>query len=103
MNNVLDKVEKQIADFGDSGIEDSLFSMADFYIALKWINKNKYERDMGLCSYHIINGTNNLLEIIVKLFNSMLVHGMSPEDLNCGTMIPIPKRCRAKVDESDNF
>ncbi len=32
MNDVLDKVEKQIADFDDSGIEDSLFSMADFIL-----------------------------------------------------------------------
>ncbi len=40
--------------------------MADFYIALKCINKNKYDGDMGLFSDHIINGTNKLWELIVK-------------------------------------
>ncbi len=39
----------------------------------------------------------------LKLFNSMIVHGMSPEDLNCGTMIPIPKNRHDKVNESDDF
>ncbi len=35
MKDILDKVEKQIADFDDSEIENSL---ADFYTALKCIN-----------------------------------------------------------------
>ncbi len=38
--------------------------------------------------------------LIVKLFNSMIVHGMNPTDFNCGTMIPIPKNRHAKVNES---
>ncbi len=99
MNDVLDKVEKKKSDTDDIGIEDSLFNMADLYIAMKCINKNKYDGDMGLFSDHIINGINKLWELIVKLFNSMIAHGISPEDLNCGTMIPIPKNRRGKVNE----
>ncbi len=37
-----DVYEKYIADFDDSGNEDSLFSMVDFHIALKYINKNTF-------------------------------------------------------------
>ncbi len=74
--------------------------MADFYIAMTCINKNKYNGDMGLFCDHIIN---KLWELIVKLFNSMIVHGTSSEDLNCGTMIPIPKNRHGKVNEFDNF
>ncbi len=54
---------------------------------------------------YIVNGTNVMLWVlIVTLFyNSKIVHGMSPEDLNCSTMIPIPKNSHAKVNESDNI
>ncbi len=49
-------VEKQIPDFVDSVIEDILFRMANFYIALKCINKNKYDQGFQSAdSIHAIN------------------------------------------------
>ncbi len=57
---------------------------------------------MGLCNDHIINGTNKIWELRVKLFNRMIVHGMSSEDLYCRAMIPIPMNRHVKVNESDN-
>ncbi len=51
MNDVLDKVEKQIVDFYDSGIEESIFSIAVFI--LKCINNDKFDGDMGYFSDHM--------------------------------------------------
>lgn len=37
------------------------------------------------------------------LFNSMLIHGISPYDLSSACMIPIPKNKRLQNSKSDNF
>ena len=42
--------------------------------------------------------------MLLKLvFNSMLVHGHSPDSMLVGTMVPIPKDKRQLACTSDNF
>ena len=41
--------------------------------------------------------------MITLLFNSMLVHGIAPDDLLLGTMIPLIKNSRAIKQCSDNY
>ena len=41
--------------------------------------------------------------MITLLFNSMLVHGIAPDDLLLGTMIPLIKNSRAAKQCSDNY
>ena len=51
----------------------------------------KSDGDEGLSSDHIINGPRLLYVLLTMVFNSMLIHGVSPESMLVGTMIPITK------------
>ena len=51
----------------------------------------KSDGEEGLSSDHIINGPRLLYVLLTMVFNSMLIHGVSPKSMLVGTMIPIPK------------
>ena len=61
------------------------------------------KEENGLFSNHFIYGSNRLIVMITLLFNSMLVHGIAPDDLLLGTMIPLIKNSRASKQCSDNY
>ena len=63
----------------------------------------KSDGEEGLSSDHIINGPILLYVLLTMVFNSMLIHGLSPESMLVGTMIPIPKDRRQLRCTSDNF
>ena len=46
--------------------------------------------NLVLSSDHIINGSNKLHTSLTMLFNSMIVHGVSPAQMLVGTMVLIP-------------
>ncbi len=62
--------------------------------------KSIYER---LYSDHLINGCDSLYVYLTMIFNAMLIHGISPESMLLGTMIPIPKNKRQSLCNSDNY
>ena len=51
----------------------------------------------------MIHGGNNLHVHLCQLFNSMLIHGMSPSSLQSSTLVPIPKDKRKSLSLSDNY
>ena len=61
------------------------------------------KEENGLFSNHFIYGSDKLIVMITLLFNSMLVHGIAPDDLLLGTMIPLIKNSRATKQCSDNY
>ena len=63
----------------------------------------KSDGEEGLSSDHIINGPRLLYVLLTMVFNSMQIHGVSPESMLVGTMIPIPKDRRQLRCTSDNF
>ena len=65
--------------------------------------KNGKKEENGLNKNHINHGTNRLFVIISLLFNCMLSHGMAPDELLLGTMIPLIKDSRGKKQCSDNY
>ena len=54
-------------------------------------------------SDHVINAPHTLSIMLTIVFNAMITHGMSPESMLVGTMIPIPKGKRQVVCCSENF
>ena len=70
--------------------------------ALSKLKLGKKEEN-GLFSNHLIYGSDRLIVMIALLFNSMLVHGIAPDDLLLGTMIPLIKNSRAVKQCSDNY
>ena len=70
--------------------------------ALSKLKLGKKEEN-GLFTNHLIYGSDRLIVMITLLFNSMLVHGIAPDDLLLGTMIPLIKNSRAEKQCSDNY
>ena len=57
----------------------------------------KSDGEEGLNSNHIIHGPKILFVLLALIFNSMLVHGFSPNSMLVGSMVPIPKDKRQLV------
>ena len=74
----------------------------DVMKAVEQLKSDKKEEN-GLNSNHIKYGTNRLFVIIALLFNCMLSHGIAPDELLLGTMIPLIKDSRGKKNCSDNY
>ena len=81
----------------------ALFNIVHIKQAVGQLKNNKHDGNNGLVSDNIINGTDKLFEILTKLFNCMLTHGCSVNDMLLGTLTPIVKDRRAKLSSSDNF
>ena len=58
--------------------------------------KQGKKEENGLYSNHFMHGTDRLIVLITLLFNCMLIHGIAPDDLLLGTMIPLIKNSRGK-------
>ena len=59
--------------------------------------------EIGFRSDHIIKGSQRLFIILSLPFNSMLVHGYTPDALLKSTIISIPKGSSASLTRSDNY
>ena len=70
--------------------------------AVKMLKLGKKEEN-GLYSNHFIYGSERLFVLLTLLFNSMLSHGMAPDELLLGTMIPLIKDGRLSKQCSDNY
>ncbi len=57
----------------------------------------------GLYSDHFINGCDSLHVYLSMIFNTMLIHGISPESMLWGTMVPTPKNKRQSLCNCDNY
>jgi hypothetical protein len=103
----LRNIEKKINDLVLYQIEDDITShlmcRTDFDMIMKRFKSGKSDGNVGLFSDHLIHGTALLYDLLITLFNSMIVHCISPGDMLIGTMVPIPKGKRCNTSCSDNF
>ena len=65
--------------------------------------KQGKKEENGLYSNHFKHGTHRLTIILTLFFNCMLVHGIAPDELLLGTMIPLIKDTRGNKQCSDNY
>ena len=70
--------------------------------AVSMLKLGKKEEN-GLFSNHFKFGSERLFIILTLLFNSMLSHGIAPDELLLGTMIPLIKDGRKSKQCSDNY
>ena len=77
-------------------------SVNDLKNAIEDLKKDKKD-ETGLCTNHLKHGTHKLNIVLTLLFNAMLRHGVAPDSLLQGTMLPIVKDKRGKLQESGNF
>ena len=78
-------------------------SKDDVIRAVKHLNPGKSGGASGVMSDSIIHSTNMLFEYITCLFNSMLCHGISPDEFLVSILIPIPKGHRVDTGNSSNY
>ncbi len=66
-------------------------SIDDVEKSIKRLKLGESDGEEGLSSDHIINVPHLLTVLLTSVFNCMIVHGVSPDSMINGTMIPIPK------------
>jgi hypothetical protein len=72
----------------------------------KGVNKLKSDKADGtgdFYSNHILYASESFLCTICKLYNAMLIHGYSPQDLLNSTLISIPKDVRGDLSSDENY
>ena len=70
--------------------------------AIKELKTGKQE-EVGLYTDHFKHAPDRLIVLLTMLFNSMLIHGMAPDNLLVGTMTPIVKNYRESHNKSSNY
>ncbi len=75
----------------------------DVNLSIKRLKSNKKDGSSEIVSDQIINACNSLSIHLVILFTMMLRHGLSPDGMLFGTMVPIPKGRWAHLSNSVNF
>ena len=92
MNVINTEINKQIKENVAYNI-----SVDEVIEGVQRLKLGKSDGEEGLNSNHIIHGPKILFVLLALLFNSMLVHGFSPDSMLVGTMVPIPKDKRQLV------
>jgi hypothetical protein len=105
--NELDKtrisINKDANNMSADNINGSLIDVSDIIDIVNSLKSGKSDGNVGIYSDHFIHGTMTLYYNICLLFNAMLIHAVSPQDMLVGTMVPIPKGRRLNLSCSDNF
>jgi hypothetical protein len=99
--DVINECTKRSGQMSDDTVENCLMRYCDISKIVQKLKCGKSDGQIGLYSDHVIHGSTLLFEHLLKLFNCMLIHGMSPHMMLVGTTIPIPKN--RKINDSDNF
>ena len=89
---------------------DVLFFFVCFFLffsiirqALRKLKPRKGDGDRGFKSDHLLHSTHRFHVLLCLLFNTMLVHGYTPDDLLKSSIISIPKDGTASLTTSDNY
>ena len=78
-------------------------STDDVYLGIKKMKKGKTDGSNELMSDHIINSSKMLQSCLSYLYTAMTGHGMAPDDLVSGMMVPLIKGRLANATLSDNY
>ena len=80
----------------------NLVSVKDVKLAVSKLKSNK-EEENGINVNHFKLECDRLNIVLSLLFNSMLVHGVAPDELMVGIMSPLIKDSRKSQQDSDNY
>ena len=78
-------------------------SIEDVTKSVNRLKLGKSDGEEGLNSDHIVHGPHLLYVLLTSVINCMLVHGVTPESMIIGTMVPIPKGKMKLLCCSDNY
>ena len=103
LEQVRDDINVKLNDFCPVDVQASQFNVNEVKTAVKQISCGKSDGQLGLFSDHIIHGTDKFYKLLTDLFNSMIIHGVSPGDMLNSVLLPIVKNKRVQSSNSDNF
>ena len=100
-NVSINKVKEKITD----NIECStcVIQTEDVVKAINSLKSGKHDGDKGLYSNHLKLSTLLFKQLLCKLFNSMIIHGHSPDEMLGAVLVSIPKDKRGSLSSSDNY
>jgi len=100
MNDMCSTINKGLNSNDIDRVHLSVDVVAKCILKLK---SGKSDGGQGFDSDHLLNGTPKLYRILCILFNCMVIHGHTANDLLYSTIISIPKNLRASLCSSDNY
>ena len=101
LRGLYDECNVSLNDISD--VSKLLMSTEDVKKCISKLKSGKSDGNAGLFSDNFIFGSEKLFLYLKNLFNLMIVHGVSPDNMLIGTMIPIPKNKKVNKNSSDNF
>lgn len=85
-----------------TNLQVQVISVDKLVNCIKMLKSGKKE-NTGMLSDHLIHGSHRLYVLLTMLFNCMLIHGNSPDEMILGTMVPLQKDKRKSCNDSDNY
>ena len=105
MNYVCTEIENNVNNICKRGLCESshIISVQDVTCAIGRMKPFKADGIEATSSDILINACTELHVHLGLLFNSMLIHGVSPCNLLISTLVPIPKNKNKSLNDSDNY
>ena len=110
LNNGLSLIDLNTPAILHHTISNGILSTNDVFItptiirhSLRKLKAGKGDGDRGFKSDHLIHSTHRFHAMLCLLFNAMLVHEYTPDDLLTSSNISIPKDRTASLTTSDNY
>ncbi len=85
------------------GHNDYVITVADVIKSVAHLKQGKTGGEEGLMSDNIIHGIHSLYVLLTIVFNAMLIHGVNPDSMILGTMVPILKNKKKSLCNSDYY
>ena len=87
----------------DNCYSNHIFTVKDVATAMKKLKHYKSDGNIVHFSEYLINGSHKLHVFLSFLYNIMLIHGSSPDELLTATIVPIPKDKKKSLCQSSNY
>ena len=101
-DNIDARIENGCNENGVTSNHTHTITVQEVKDAICQLKQGKKEEN-GLYSNHFKYGTQRLYIMITLLFDCILTHGIAPDDIFLGTMIPLIKNSRGNKQCSDNY
>ena len=102
MTNIIKRIQDYSSFVDQNQYVDYNVTVCDVQDAILKIKSDKKEEN-GLNTNHFKAASHRLHVLLSLLFNSMLIHGVAPEEMILGTMSPLIKDPRKTKQCSDNY
>ena len=101
MSNIKCEINRRLVTEND--VDITCVDSGEVHEAIKRLNAGTNDRDIGMCSNHILLAMDAFMKHIFNLFSMMLSHGFTPEDMIWAVITSIPKNVKESIICSENY